>query len=253
MQLGVVTLLPEMLEALKYGITGRAMEAGIIKVACFNPRDEVHNVHRTVDDRPYGGGPGMVMQAPPLADSVKRAKAALGEKCSAKVIYVSPKGRPLTQAALNSLAAEEALIFVAGRYEGVDERFIEGHVDEMWSIGDYVLSGGELAVMVMIDAITRLLPGSLGCSDSTSEESFMQGVLEYPHYTRPAVYENRAVPEVLLSGDHKAINEWRRQQALGQTWLHRPDLLATIDLTPHENALLQAFKAAYKNADKGSR
>lgn len=241
MKFGVVTLFPDMFAALHSGITGRALTNKLATLQCFNPRDEAKAPHYAVDDKPYGGGPGMVMQAPPLAASVQRAKQWI-TGTPAKVIYVAPTGKRLTQQAINTFATMPALILVAGRYEGVDQRFIDCDVDEVWSLGDYVLSGGELAVMAMIDAIIRLLPGSLGDPQSAQQDSFMQGVLDYPHYTRPAEYADCKVPNVLLSGDHQAIANWRRQQALGQTWLQRPDLLAQMTLNEHDQALLRAFQ-----------
>ncbi len=249
MRIGVVTLFPDMFTALNSGISGRALQNNLVNLACFNPRDDALDPHRTVDDKPYGGGPGMVMQAPPLAASVQRAQTWVGNSTPAKVIYLSPAGKPLTQQALNQFATLSALVLVAGRYEGVDQRFIDHHVDEVWSLGDYVLSGGELAAMVMIDAIIRLLPGSLGDARSAQQDSFMDGVLDHPHYTRPAVYHDDTVPDVLLSGDHQAIANWRRQQALGHTWLQRPDLLAKVTLSETDAALLKAFQAMYAKED----
>jgi tRNA (guanine37-N1)-methyltransferase len=240
MRIDAVTLFPPMFEALSaYGVTGRAVERGIVELGLWNPRDYTHDRHRTVDDRPYGGGPGMLMKVQPLRDAIHDAKAAREGPCH--VVYLSPQGRPLDQAGVRELAGYEHLVLIAGRYEGVDERLIETEVDEEWSIGDYVLSGGELAAMVVIDAITRLLPGALGHEDSAQQDSFSVGVLDHPHYTRPELFEDMPVPEVLLSGDHAAIARWREKQALGRTWLRRPELLAKAQLSEREQQLLQEF------------
>ena len=240
MRIDVVTLFPPMFEAVSaYGVTGRAVERGIVELGLWNPRDYTHDRHRTVDDRPYGGGPGMLMKVQPLRDAIHDARAATEE--TSHVVYLSPQGRPLDQAGVHELAGREHLVLIAGRYEGVDERLIETEVDEEWSIGDYVLSGGELAAMVVIDAVTRLLPGALGHEDSAQQDSFSSGVLDYPHYTRPEVFEGMPVPEVLLSGDHAAIARWREKQALGRTWLRRPELLAKAQLNEREQQLLQEF------------
>lgn len=212
---GVVSIFPEMFRAISdYGITSRAVKQGLLTLTCWNPRDYTEDRHQTVDDRPFGGGPGMVMKIKPLEGALADARQAAGGR-KAKVIYLSPQGRQLTQAGVRELAEEEALILIAGRYEGIDERFIEEHVDEEWSIGDYVLSGGELPAMVLVDAVTRLLPGALGHADSAEEDSFTDGLLDCPHYTRPEVYADKRVPEVLLSGNHEHIRRWRLQQALG--------------------------------------
>lgn len=212
---GVVSIFPEMFRAIsEYGITSRAVKQGLLTLTCWNPRDYTEDRHQTVDDRPFGGGPGMVMKIKPLEGALADARQAAGGR-KAKVIYLSPQGRQLTQAGVRELAEEEALILIAGRYEGIDERFIEEHVDEEWSIGDYVLSGGELPAMVLVDAVTRLLPGALGHADSAEEDSFTDGLLDCPHYTRPEVYADKRVPEVLLSGNHEHIRRWRLQQALG--------------------------------------
>lgn len=239
MWFGIITLFPEMLDALNYGIVGRALQNEIIKLKCWNPRDFSLDKNQRIDDRPYGGGPGMLMQVQPLRDAIIAAKAAASEKC--KVIYLSPQGQLIEQTAIKKFAQEQQLILVAGRYEGIDERLISTVIDEEWSIGDYVLSGGELAAMVMIDAITRLLPEALGDADSIKDESFNAGLLDYPHYTRPAVVEGQAVPEILLSGNHEIIKRWRLQQALGRTWLKRPDLLKKRGLSTEEKALLDEF------------
>src|SRR5476649_3008040 len=236
----VISLFPEMFSAISdYGITSRAVKQGLLQLTCWNPRDYTTDRHHTVDDRPFGGGPGMVMKIKPLEDALVQAKAAAGEK--AKVIYLSPQGRQLNQSAVRELANEEALILIAGRYEGIDERFIEAHVDEEWSIGDYVLSGGELPAMVLIDAVKRLLTGALGHEDSAVEDSFTDGLLDCPHYTRPEVIEGQSVPAVLLNGDHKAIARWRLKQQLGRTYLRRLDLLEKLELDKTRQALLQEF------------
>lgn len=240
LRIEVISLFPEMFSAIsEYGITSRAVKQGLLQLTCWNPRDYTTDRHHTVDDRPFGGGPGMVMKIKPLEDALVQAKAAAGEK--AKVIYLSPQGRQLKQAAVRELANEESLILIAGRYEGIDERFIEAHVDEEWSIGDYVLSGGELPAMVLIDAVTRLLPGALGHADSAEEDSFTDGLLDCPHYTRPEILDGLTVPEVLLSGNHAAIRRWRMVQALGRTWERRPDLIEGLALTGEQEELLAEF------------
>lgn len=240
MRIDVVTLFPPMFEAISaYGVTGRAVERGIVELGLWNPRDYTHDRHRTVDDRPYGGGPGMLMKVQPLRDAIHDARAA--QQGASHVVYLSPQGRPLDQAGVRELAGHGHLVLIAGRYEGVDERLIEAEVDEEWSIGDYVLSGGELAAMVVIDAIARLLPGALGHEESAQQDSFSEGVLDHPHYTRPESFEGMPVPEVLLSGDHAAIARWREKQALGRTWLRRPELLARAQLSEREQQLLQEF------------
>lgn len=240
MEIAVVTLFPDMLKALTdYGVTGRAVQRGVVRLSCWNPRDYTEDRHRTVDDRPYGGGPGMVMRVEPLCGAIVAARGAAGE--GSRVIYLSPQGRRLDQAGVNELAALPGLVLVAGRYEGIDERVIVMQVDEEWSIGDYVLSGGELAAMVIIDALTRRLPGALGHEGSAQDDSFAGGLLEYPHYTRPEDIAGLKVPEVLLSGDHQAILRWRRKQALGRTWLRRPDLLKYLQLDQEQQKLLNEF------------
>lgn len=242
MHLGVISLFPEMFDAVThYGVTGRAVTKGLLKVDYWNPRDFAYDRHRTVDDRPYGGGPGMVMKVAPLQEAISSAKEKLGE--DATVIYLSPQGRKLDQKSLQQLVGKEKLILLAGRYEGVDERLIEKEIDEEWSIGDYVLSGGELAAMVMIDGMARLIPGVLGDEQSAEQDSFVAGLLDYPHYTRPEVLDDQSVPEVLLGGDHEAIRKWRLKQSLGRTWLRRPDLLDKDTLTNEQAALLKEFIA----------
>ncbi len=242
MHLGVISLFPEMFKAVTdFGVTGRSVKSGRLKVSLWNPRDFTDDKHRTVDDRPYGGGPGMVMKVAPLVAAIDTAKNALGQ--DSKVIYLSPQGKKLTQAALGELAQHKNLILLAGRYEGIDERLIQQQVDEEWSIGDYVLSGGELPAMVLIDGIARLLPGVLGDAESAEQDSFMDGLLDHPHYTRPETLENETVPSVLLGGDHEAIRKWRLKQALGRTWLRRPDLLTAKTLDKEQAALLEEFIA----------
>ena len=241
----VITLFPEMIvSAASFGITGRAQEHGIIELSTWNPRDYTTDKHRTVDDRPYGGGPGMVMKYQPLHEALVAAKetgSGLEKADLAKVVYLSPQGKPLTQALLDEASKLSRLILVAGRYEGVDERFIEKDCDEEWSLGDYVISGGELAALVVIDAITRLLPGALGDEGSARQDSHVDGLLDCPHYTRPEQIEKATVPDVLLSGNHADINRWRMKQALGRTWQKRPDLLEKKELTPEQEKLLKEF------------
>ncbi len=240
MQIEVVTLFPEMFQAItEHGISSRALKNELLQLGFQNPREHATDRHRTVDDRPYGGGPGMVMMVPPLREAINAARDKLGSE--ARVIYLSPQGRKLDQAGLLELSKHEALIMLCGRYEGVDERLIGNEVDEEWSLGDYVLSGGELAAMVLIDGLIRLLPGALGHEDSAELDSFSHGLLDYPHYTRPETVEGEAVPEVLLSGDHAAIARWREKQALGRTWLRRPDLLDELELEQPQQNLLTEF------------
>ena len=227
-----------------YGIPARAAEKQLLEIWCWNPRDYTHDRHRTVDDRPYGGGPGMVMKIEPLRAAIQDARQQVEAQTGLrpKVIYLSPQGKTLDQQAVQVLVQQQ-LILVAGRYEGIDERLIQLEVDEEWSIGDYVLSGGELAAMVIIDAMTRLIPGALGDEDSAQQDSFMDGLLDCPHYTRPEVYEDMKVPEVLLGGNHQAIAEWRHKQAIGRTWQRRPDLLEKVELDDEASELLAEFKA----------
>ncbi len=240
MRIDVVTLFPEMLDAVtESGISGRAVDRGLLEVARWNPRDYTRDRHRTVDDRPYGGGPGMVMMVEPLRDAIRAAKQQAPQ--GAPVIHLSPQGRVLDQAGLRELAVLPGMVLVASRYEGVDERLIVAEIDQEWSIGDYVLSGGELAAMVLIDGVTRLLPGALGHEDSAGQDSFTDGLLDHPHYTRPEVIDGEPVPPVLLSGDHAAIRRWRCKQALGRTWLRRPELLQDRPLDEEQQRLLQEF------------
>ena len=240
----VVTLFPEMVDAVSgFGVTGRAKEKGIYSLGLWNPRDFAANSYRTVDDRPYGGGPGMVMMAGPLEGAID---AAQGNN-PGKVIYLSPQGRKLDHAKVMELSREAKLVLVAGRYEGVDERVIASRVDEEISIGDYVLSGGELPALVLIDAVVRQLPCVLGDADSAVMDSFVSGLLDYPHYTRPEVYKGEQVPEVLLSGDHEKIRRWRLKVSLGRTWLRRPELLEGRALGPEESKLLEEFKREWND------
>lgn len=243
MRFDVITLFPEMFAAItRYGVTRRAAEQGKFELHTWNPRDFTEDNYRTVDDRPYGGGPGMVMLVEPLARAISAAQAASGAGKS-RVIHLSPQGRPLTHAVVQELLArDESLILLASRYEGVDERLIRQHVDEELSIGDYVLSGGELAAMVVMDSVVRQIPGVLGDAESAQQDSFVQGLLDCPHYTRPEVYAGEAVPEVLMSGHHAEIEKWRLKQALGRTWQRRPDLLAQRQLTKQEARLLAEYQ-----------
>lgn len=256
MRISIVTIFPDMIRAVtEFGITRRAVENGLLEVATVNPRDFTEDRHRTVDDRPFGGGPGMVMKVAPLQGAIQAAKQAAGS--NAKVIYLSPQGRTLDQAAVEKLAQESALVLIAGRYEGIDERLIDAEVDEQISIGDFVLSGGELPAMVLLDAVARRLPGVLGHEDSAEQDSFTGdyvNLLDCPHYTRPEVFEGRAVPEVLLSGNHAAIERWRRKQALGRTATRRPDLLEKRKheqgLTKDEETLLAEYlREQQQNSD----
>ena len=240
MRVDVVTLFPEMVETLlRFGVTGRAVERGLLTVVTWDPRDDAHDRHRSVDDRPYGGGPGMVLKVQPVRDALRRARTAADP--AGRTIYLSPQGRPLTQDGVRELAGQSRLILLAGRYEGIDERLIATEIDEEWSIGDYVLSGGELAALVIIDAVTRLLPGALNDEESAIQDSFMAGLLDCPHYTRPEVIDGQPVPAVLLSGDHAAIARWRRREALGRTWARRPDVLALQALDHRDQQLLDEF------------
>ncbi len=241
MRIDVITLFPESLEGLAgLGVIGRAIREDRVVLKTWNPRDFATDRHRTVDDRPYGGGPGMVMAVEPLASTIAAAKKK--HASGTRVSLLSPQGRKLDQAGVDELAGRQGLILVCGRYEGIDERLIESEVDEQWSIGDYVISGGELAAAVVIDAVARLIPGVLGHEQSAVEDSFVDGLLDHPHYTRPDVAGGKAVPEVLLSGDHEAIRRWRRKQALGRTWQLRPDLLEGRQLDREAELLLKEFR-----------
>ena len=241
MRIAVVSLFPVMLrDALTHGVLGRAIERGLLDVECFDPRDDATDVHRTVDDRPYGGGPGMVLRVEPLRSTLRRAEAAT--PAGSRRVYLGADGRRFEQSMAREACEWPGLILVAGRYEGVDERFIESEIDEVWSIGDYVLTGGELPALVVIDAIGRLLPGALGSAESAVQESFTDGLVDWPHYTRPPTVDGREVPAVLASGDHAAIQRWRLRQALGRTWLRRPELLERRGMNAEERALLEEFK-----------
>lgn len=244
MHLGVISLLPEIFSGLNYGITGRAIEQGLVKIDCWNPRDWAARPYRQVDDKPYGGGPGMVMTYEPLDSAIKCARQNMPADC--RTVYLSPQGKVIRQIDLNGVAEKkQSLLFIAGRYEGIDERIIQEHVDEEWSVGDFVLSGGELAAMVFMDAIIRQLPGSLGHQASAQQDSFMNGLLECPQYTRPATINNNNVPGVLLNGNHRDIERWRRKQSLGNTWLKRPSLLDLIELSDVDKTLLAEFKSEH--------
>ena len=242
MRIQVITLFPDEFGPLvNLGVTGRAIREGTVQLEVLNPRDFATDRHRTVDDRPYGGGPGMVMAVEPLRSTIRAAKDRVGEAVS--VGLLSPQGPVVDQSVVRELAQRQELILVYGRYEGIDERLIEQEIDEEWSIGDYVLSGGELAAAVMIDAVTRLLPGVLGDELSAEQDSFTEGLLDCQHYTRPEQVEDLSVPPVLLSGDHGAIKRWRRKQSLGRTWLRRPDLLERLELDEEAKALLAEYQA----------
>lgn len=249
MRFDVITLMPSMFDALTgEGVIGRAIDKGLAELKLWNPRDYAHDVHRTVDDRPYGGGPGMVMKYEPLQQAIASAKV---ENPGARVIYLSPQGRRFDQQAARDFAARgEPLMLIAGRYEGIDERVIKRYVDEEWSIGDYVLSGGELAAMTILDAVIRLLPGVLGDADSAEQDSFMDGLLDCPHYTRPDEIDGMKVPAVLQSGNHDAIRRWRLQQALLRTMKRRPDLLQGRQLTAEEEKFLAEISAASGDAEQ---
>jgi tRNA (guanine37-N1)-methyltransferase len=252
MRIAVVSLFPLMLRAaLLHGVLGRAVERGLLEVQCFDPRDHATDVHRTVDDRPYGGGPGMVLKVEPLRMALRAAAASA--PTGARRVYLGADGRRFDQGMARDARDGPGLILVAGRYEGVDERFIESEIDEVWSIGDFVLTGGELPALVVIDAIGRLLPGVLGSEESAVQESFTDGLVDWPHYTRPPAIDGRTVPEVLASGDHAAIARWRLQQALGRTWLRRPELLERRGMSVEERALLEAFKIERAQRSDGNR
>jgi tRNA (guanine37-N1)-methyltransferase len=240
MKFALVSLFPEMFEGVStQGVTGRAVSQGLVSLCHSNPREFTTDVHRTVDDRPYGGGPGMLMKIEPLQQSIEDARGKVGK--TARVIYLSPQGRRLDHAKVVELSQASGLILVAGRYEGVDERLIQAEVDEELSIGDYVLSGGELAAMVVIDAVTRQLPGVLGHDQSAQEDSFVDGLLDCPHYTRPENWQGESVPGVLLSGNHEEIRRWRLKQSLGRTLERRPDLLQARELSSEEESLLADY------------
>ena len=239
-QFSVVSLFPEMVDTIgEFGVVGRAKQRELISIDIDNPRDYTNDVHRTVDDRPYGGGPGMVMKFQPVAAALEASKDRMPEGCP--VVFLSPQGRGFDQAMALRFAELPGLILLAGRYEGIDERLVESHVDEEVSLGDFVLSGGEIAAMAVIDAVVRLLPGVLGDDESAAQDSFMEGLLDCPHYTRPEEIAGMKVPDVLLSGDHAGIARWRYQQALGRSFKRRPDLLDKLDLDDEQRMLLDEF------------
>jgi len=251
MRIEVVTLFPEFVaESLRIGVVGRALERGVVEFAATSPREFAMDAHRSVDDRPYGGGPGMVMSIEPTRTALRLAKSRLPS--GFRSVYLAADGVRLTQAKAAELAQLPGLLLLAGRYEGVDERLLELEIDERVSIGDYVLSGGELPALVLIDAIVRLLPGVLGDDESARQDSFSAGLLDWPHYTRPEKYEGREVPAVLLSGNHAAIQRWRTKQALGLTWLRRPDLLATVNLSKEQRKLLDEYIAEHRSVGRSA-
>jgi tRNA (guanine37-N1)-methyltransferase len=240
MHIAVVSIFPEMVrQVAEYGVVGRAEERGLLSLTCENPRDHTSDVHRTVDDRPYGGGPGMVLKYEPAAKAIRAVKDDMPEGCP--VVCLSPQGKVFDQDTARRYAGLQGMILLAGRYEGIDERLLENEVDEELSLGDFVLSGGEIAAMAVIDAVARLLPGVLGDEDSAAQDSFMDGLLDYPHYTRPEKVAGQRVPAVLLSGDHARIARWRYKQALGRSYVRRPDLVSKLDLDREQQKLLDEF------------
>ena len=244
MRIDVITLFPEMVEqVVKYGVVGRAADQSLINLECWNPRNYTLDKHRTVDDRPYGGGPGMLMKVQPLEETIQAVRE---KNPQAQLVYLSPQGKPVDQDMLAKQINTGSVIFLCGRYEGVDERLVQQEVDQEWSIGDYIISGGELAAMVCIDAMTRLIPGALGHEQSAQQDSFSDGLLDYPHYTRPEEYKGMKVPEVLMDGNHRHIEDWRERQSLGRTWQRRPDLLELKVLDDRQLALLNDFKDELK-------
>ena len=250
MQLGIVSLFPEMFTAVtEHGISGRAVRSGLMNLELFNPRDFTTDRHRTVDDKPFGGGPGMLMKTEPLMASIAAARQAVSQKQttgeSVKVIYLSPQGKTLKQDSIIDLAKREGMVLLCGRYQGIDNRVLVSEIDEEWSLGDFVISGGELAAMTLIDAMTRFQPGALGDEGSALEDSFSNGLLHSPEYTRPQSIDGSDVPKVLLSGDHEAIRKWRLKHSLGATWLKRPDLLQAMSLELEQEELLEQFKQDY--------
>jgi tRNA (guanine37-N1)-methyltransferase len=246
MRIDVITLFPELVEQVTAsGVVGRAAQQGLLQLHCWNPREYTKDRHRTVDDRPYGGGPGMLMKVQPLQDAIDAVRE---QSRDARLVYLSPQGKPLSQHKLAQQVELGSVIFLCGRYEGVDERLIEREVDEEWSLGDYVISGGELAAMVCIDGMTRLIPGALGHDESAQQDSFSDGLLDCPHYTRPEEYLGDRVPAVLMNGNHREIDDWRERQALGRTWQRRPDLLDASRLDSRQKALLEDFIAEFERA-----
>jgi tRNA (guanine37-N1)-methyltransferase len=255
MHLQVVSIFPDMVTTVaRYGVVGRAVERGLLTFDCLNPRDFATDAHRTVDGRPYGGGPGMVMKYEPTAAAIAAARKAA--PAGGRVVYLSPQGARFDQATARRYAALPGLILLAGRYEGIDERLMEMQVDEELSVGDFVLSGGEIPAMVVIDAVARLIPGVLGDEDSAGQDSFTEGLLDHPQYTRPEVIEGRKVPDVLLSGDHARIAKWRYKQALGRSFLRRPDLVRKLILNEEQQSLLDEFlrdqRAEVRGVDTGN-
>lgn len=252
-KIGVISILPEIFQALDYGICGRALKNKLVEFRCFNPRQHTFGKHRQVDDKPYGGGAGMVMMYQPVHDAILDAKKFLGNSC--KKIYLSPQGRDIKQQRLIDIVEQEMpVLFVAGRFEGIDQRIIDDDIDEEWSLGDFILSGGEFAALSLIDAMIRLIPGSLGHPDSNKHESFMDNILEHPHYTRPARVNNGLeVPKVLMQGNHQEILTWRRKTALGNTFLKRPDLLEKLQLNDSDKKLLDEFIKAQLVAQENER
>jgi tRNA (guanine37-N1)-methyltransferase len=248
MRIDVITLFPELVEqVISCGVVGRAAEQNLLQLHCWNPREYALDKHRTVDDRPYGGGPGMLMKVQPLQDAINAVRKL---STGAKLIYLSPQGKLLNQQILAQQVEQGSVILLCGRYEGIDERLVQNEVDEEWSIGDYVISGGELAAMVCIDAMARLVPGTLGHEDSALQDSFSDGLFDCPHYTRPEEYLGDCVPPVLMNGNHRDINDWRDQQALGKTWQRRPDLLEQVELDQRQQKLLDEFISEFQRTRK---
>lgn len=248
MRVDVITLFPQLVEqVISCGVVGRAAEQDLLELHCWNPRDYTEDKHRTVDDRPYGGGPGMLMKVQPLQKTIEALRK---QNADARLVYLSPQGKLVNQQTLARQVELGSVILLCGRYEGIDERLIQRQVDEEWSLGDYVISGGELAAMVCIDAMTRLLPGALGHNESAQQDSFSDGLLDYPHYTRPEEYQGERVPQVLMNGNHHDIDNWRQQQALGRTWQRRPELLEAISLDARQQALLDEYIAEFERTRK---
>jgi tRNA (guanine37-N1)-methyltransferase len=246
MEISIISLFPEMIrDASDYGVAGRALERGLASMECTTPRDFTTDAYQTVDDRPYGGGPGMVLKVEPMVAAITMAREKL--PAGSRVVFLSPQGRVFDQNIAREMAALPGLVLVAGRYEGFDERLIEACADDELSLGDYVISGGEMAALVVMDAVLRLLPGVLGDAASAEQDSFMDGLLDYPHYTRPEFVAGLQVPQVLLEGNHELIRQWRLKEALGRTWSRRPDLLERRQLTDEEDRLLQEYIAAHES------
>ena len=249
MQIHLVTLFPEMFAALsEYGITGRAVQNKLVTLEFWNPREFATDRHHTVDSRPYGGGPGMLMKSEPLVAAIRAAREALQARgLSGKVVYLSPQGHAVTQRRLKANAGSDALVLVCGRYQGLDQRILDSEIDEEWSVGDFVVSGGELPAMMLVDGLIRLQPGALGDEDSLTQDSFYNDLLHWPEYTKPREFEGRKVPQVLFSGDHAAIERWRTKHSLGTTWLKRPDLLQDLQLSDEQAELLAEYKAEFND------